>query len=131
MGTRHGDTARAGLGQPYHAAQHHVRLDSDTVPVFLETSPVSFSTALRSTGMCNVQLVCFCVFRIISRVPKISVQLSHQPPALNNEMYCISLTVQSQEEGVAKEVKLTAGLKPGTLDTSTTEILSQHKYEHT
>uniref|UniRef100_A0A4W6E3B0 Trafficking protein particle complex subunit 11 n=1 Tax=Lates calcarifer TaxID=8187 RepID=A0A4W6E3B0_LATCA len=50
---------------------------------------------------------------IISRVPKISVQLSHQPPALNNEMYCISLTVQSQEEGVAKEVKLTAGLKPG------------------
>ncbi|CAB1419099.1 unnamed protein product [Pleuronectes platessa] len=50
---------------------------------------------------------------IISRVPKISVQLSHQPPALNNEMYCISLTVQSQEEGVAKDVKLTAGLKPG------------------
>ncbi|XP_034036782.1 trafficking protein particle complex subunit 11 [Thalassophryne amazonica] len=50
---------------------------------------------------------------IISRVPKISVQLSHQPPALNNEMYCISLTVQSQEEGVAKDVKLTAGIKPG------------------
>lgn len=61
---------------------------------------------------------CFCsclLFRIISRVPKISVQLSHQPPALSNEMYCISLTVQSQEEGVAKDVKLTAGLKPGTL----------------
>uniref|UniRef100_A0A7N8Y5K1 Trafficking protein particle complex subunit 11 n=1 Tax=Mastacembelus armatus TaxID=205130 RepID=A0A7N8Y5K1_9TELE len=50
---------------------------------------------------------------IISRVPKISVQLSHQPPALNNEMYCIHLTIQSQEEGVAKDVKLTAGLKPG------------------
>uniref|UniRef100_A0A3B5BCG1 Trafficking protein particle complex subunit 11 n=1 Tax=Stegastes partitus TaxID=144197 RepID=A0A3B5BCG1_9TELE len=50
---------------------------------------------------------------IISRVPKISVQLSHQPPALTNEMFCISLTVQSQEENVAKEVKLTAGLKPG------------------
>ncbi|XP_033971616.1 trafficking protein particle complex subunit 11 [Trematomus bernacchii] len=50
---------------------------------------------------------------VISRVPKVSVQLSHQPPALNNEMYCINLTVQSQEEGVAKDVKLTAGLKPG------------------
>ncbi|XP_026213775.1 trafficking protein particle complex subunit 11 [Anabas testudineus] len=50
---------------------------------------------------------------IISRVPKISVQLSHEPPALNNEMYCIHLTVQSQEEAVAKDVKLTAGLKPG------------------
>ncbi|KAF3837743.1 hypothetical protein F7725_009511 [Dissostichus mawsoni] len=50
---------------------------------------------------------------VISRVPKVSVQLSHQPPALNNEMYCINLTVQSQEEGVAKGVKLTAGLKPG------------------
>uniref|UniRef100_A0A3Q4H062 Trafficking protein particle complex subunit 11 n=1 Tax=Neolamprologus brichardi TaxID=32507 RepID=A0A3Q4H062_NEOBR len=50
---------------------------------------------------------------IISRVPKISVQLSHQPPALTNEMYCIKLTVQSQEEAMAKDVKLTAGLKPG------------------
>ncbi|CAL8267682.1 unnamed protein product [Boreogadus saida] len=50
---------------------------------------------------------------IISRVPKISVQLSHQPPALNNEMYCITLSIQSQEEGVAREVRLTAGLKPG------------------
>lgn len=50
---------------------------------------------------------------IISRVPKISVQLNHQPPALSNEMYCIFLTIQSQEEGVAKDVKLTAGLKPG------------------
>lgn len=43
-----------------------------------------------------------------------SVKLSHQPPALNNEMYCINITVQSQEEVVAKDVKLTAGLKPGT-----------------
>lgn len=50
---------------------------------------------------------------IISRVPKISVQLSHQPPALNNEMYCLNLTIRSQEEGVARDVKLTAGLKPG------------------
>uniref|UniRef100_A0A3Q2XZI6 Trafficking protein particle complex subunit 11 n=1 Tax=Hippocampus comes TaxID=109280 RepID=A0A3Q2XZI6_HIPCM len=50
---------------------------------------------------------------IMSRVPKISVQLSHQPPALSNEMYCIHCTVQSLEEGVAKDVKLTAGLKPG------------------
>ncbi|KAG7241924.1 hypothetical protein INR49_024671 [Caranx melampygus] len=50
---------------------------------------------------------------IISRVPKMSVQLSHQPPALNNEMYWINLTVQSQEESLAKDVKLTAGLKPG------------------
>ncbi|PWA32492.1 hypothetical protein CCH79_00016673 [Gambusia affinis] len=50
---------------------------------------------------------------IISRVPRICVQLSHQPPALTNEMFCISLTVQSQEDVVAKDVKLTAGLKPG------------------
>lgn len=50
---------------------------------------------------------------VISRVPRVSVQLSHQPPALSNEMYCIHITVRSQEEGVAKDVKLTAGLKPG------------------
>lgn len=61
----------------------------------------------------DVHSVCFCMFRIISRVPKISVQLSHQPPALNNEMYWINLTVQSQEESLARDVKLTAGLKPG------------------
>lgn len=30
-------------------------------------------------------------------------------------MYHINITVQSQEEDVAKDVKLTAGLKPGTL----------------
>lgn len=34
-------------------------------------------------------------------------------------MYCINLIVQSQEEGVANDVKLTAGLKPGTLTLST------------
>lgn len=56
-------------------------------------------------------------------MPKISVQLSHQPPALNNEMYCISLTIQSQEEGVAKDVKLTAGLKPGTVTRHRSVIL--------
>uniref|UniRef100_A0A3P8WYF0 Trafficking protein particle complex subunit 11 n=1 Tax=Cynoglossus semilaevis TaxID=244447 RepID=A0A3P8WYF0_CYNSE len=50
---------------------------------------------------------------IISRVPRISVQLSHHPPALSNEIYCINLTVQSEEEGVAKDMMLTAGLKPG------------------
>ncbi|XP_013882191.1 trafficking protein particle complex subunit 11 [Austrofundulus limnaeus] len=50
---------------------------------------------------------------IISRVPKICVQLSHLPPALISEMYCIRLTVQSHEDTVAKDVKLTAGLKPG------------------
>ncbi|KAL2077658.1 hypothetical protein ACEWY4_027162 [Coilia grayii] len=50
---------------------------------------------------------------IISRVPRISVQLRHEPPALNNEMYCMTLTVESQEETVARDVKLTAGLKPG------------------
>ncbi|XP_068181246.1 trafficking protein particle complex subunit 11 [Antennarius striatus] len=50
---------------------------------------------------------------IISRVPQISVQLSHHPPALINEMYCIRLIVQSQEPCTAKDVKLTAGLKPG------------------
>uniref|UniRef100_A0A452ICD5 Trafficking protein particle complex subunit 11 n=1 Tax=Gopherus agassizii TaxID=38772 RepID=A0A452ICD5_9SAUR len=50
---------------------------------------------------------------IISRVPNISVQLQHEPPALNNEMYCLIVTVQSHEKTVAKDVKLTAGLKPG------------------
>lgn len=50
---------------------------------------------------------------ILPRVPKVSVELQHEPPALSNEMYCISVIVQSQEEGVAKDVRLTAGLKPG------------------
>ncbi|XP_029368673.1 trafficking protein particle complex subunit 11 isoform X1 [Echeneis naucrates] len=50
---------------------------------------------------------------IISRLPKLSVQLSHQPPALIHELYRISVTIESQEEGVAKDVTLTAGLKPG------------------
>ncbi|KAM4707991.1 trafficking protein particle complex subunit 11 [Discoglossus pictus] len=50
---------------------------------------------------------------IISRVPKITVQLRHEPPALNNEMYCLMITIQSQESTVIKDVKLTAGLKPG------------------
>ncbi|KAM8938658.1 trafficking protein particle complex subunit 11 [Pelodytes ibericus] len=50
---------------------------------------------------------------IISRVPKISVQLRHEPPALNNEMYCLMITIQSQESTIIKDVKLTAGLKPG------------------
>ncbi|XP_046870034.1 trafficking protein particle complex subunit 11 [Hypomesus transpacificus] len=50
---------------------------------------------------------------IISRVPRISIQLSHQPPALNNEMYLITVSIQSHEDTVARDVKLTAGLKPG------------------
>ncbi|XP_068596218.1 trafficking protein particle complex subunit 11 [Brachionichthys hirsutus] len=50
---------------------------------------------------------------IVSRVPKISVQLRHRPPALLNEMYRIRLTVQSQEDSKARDVRLTAGLKPG------------------
>uniref|UniRef100_A0A672R5H8 Trafficking protein particle complex subunit 11 n=1 Tax=Sinocyclocheilus grahami TaxID=75366 RepID=A0A672R5H8_SINGR len=50
---------------------------------------------------------------IISRVPKISVQLTHEPPALTNEMYCMIVTIQSKEDTVAKDIKLTAGLKPG------------------
>uniref|UniRef100_A0A8C3FQ10 Trafficking protein particle complex subunit 11 n=1 Tax=Chrysemys picta bellii TaxID=8478 RepID=A0A8C3FQ10_CHRPI len=50
---------------------------------------------------------------IISRVPNISVLLQHEPPALTNEMYCLIVTVQSHEKTVAKDVKLTAGLKPG------------------
>ncbi|OXB75240.1 UNVERIFIED_CONTAM: hypothetical protein H355_008654 [Colinus virginianus] len=54
-----------------------------------------------------------CPFMIISRVPNISVQLRHEPPALTNEMYCLIVTIESHEETVAKDVKLTAGLKPG------------------
>ncbi|KAJ1215559.1 hypothetical protein NDU88_003167 [Pleurodeles waltl] len=50
---------------------------------------------------------------IISRVPKISVQLRHEPPALTNEMYCLIVTIHSTEETTLKDVKLTAGLKPG------------------
>ncbi|XP_026135953.1 trafficking protein particle complex subunit 11-like isoform X1 [Carassius auratus] len=50
---------------------------------------------------------------ILSRVPKISVQLTHEPPALTNEMYCMIVTIQSEEDTVAKDIKLTAGLKPG------------------
>ncbi|XP_065131346.1 trafficking protein particle complex subunit 11 isoform X1 [Paramisgurnus dabryanus] len=50
---------------------------------------------------------------IISRVPRISVQLTHEPPALTNEMYYMTVTIQSEEDTVAKDIKLTAGLKPG------------------
>ncbi|XP_055034495.2 trafficking protein particle complex subunit 11 isoform X2 [Misgurnus anguillicaudatus] len=50
---------------------------------------------------------------IISRVPRISVHLTHEPPALTNEMYCMTVTIQSEEDTVAKDIKLTAGLKPG------------------
>lgn len=50
---------------------------------------------------------------IISRVPRISVQLTHEPPALANEMYYMTVTIQSEEDTVAKDIKLTAGLKPG------------------
>lgn len=105
MGSVLGGASRAGLGQSDHAAQYHV----STIILVLKVS-VGLSVPTE-----RVTFLCFCLLcRIISRVPKISVQLSHQSPALNNEMYCIHLTVQSQEEGVAKDVKLTAGLKPGT-----------------
>ncbi|XP_020863258.1 trafficking protein particle complex subunit 11 isoform X3 [Phascolarctos cinereus] len=50
---------------------------------------------------------------IISRVPNISVHLRHEPPALTNEMYCLTVTIQSQEKTPIRDVKLTAGLKPG------------------
>uniref|UniRef100_A0A5F8G8L2 Trafficking protein particle complex subunit 11 n=1 Tax=Monodelphis domestica TaxID=13616 RepID=A0A5F8G8L2_MONDO len=50
---------------------------------------------------------------IISRVPNISVHLRHEPPALTNEMYCLTVTIQSQEKTTIRDVKLTAGLKPG------------------
>ncbi|XP_014447878.1 trafficking protein particle complex subunit 11 isoform X3 [Tupaia chinensis] len=50
---------------------------------------------------------------IISRVPNISVHLRHEPPALTNEMYCLVVTVQSHEKTPIRDVKLTAGLKPG------------------
>ncbi|CAI9171641.1 unnamed protein product [Rangifer tarandus platyrhynchus] len=50
---------------------------------------------------------------IISRVPNISVHLRHDPPALTNEMYCLVVTVQSHEKTPIRDVKLTAGLKPG------------------
>lgn len=46
-------------------------------------------------------------------MPNISVQLSHEPPALMNEMYCLTVTIESHEKTIAKDVKLTAGLKPG------------------
>lgn len=62
----------------------------------------------------NDGLLWFCFYkRVISRVPNISVQLQHEPPALTNEMYCLIVTIESHEKTVAKDVKLTAGLKPG------------------
>jgi len=50
---------------------------------------------------------------IISRVPNISVHLRHDPPALTNEMYCLVVTIESHEKTRIRDVKLTAGLKPG------------------
>ncbi|XP_043918491.1 trafficking protein particle complex subunit 11 [Protopterus annectens] len=50
---------------------------------------------------------------VISRVPKICVQLRHEPPALTNEMYCLIVTIQSMENTTVRDVRLTAGLKPG------------------
>ncbi|XP_078252931.1 trafficking protein particle complex subunit 11 [Rhinoraja longicauda] len=50
---------------------------------------------------------------VISRIPKVSVQLRHEPPTLTNEMYCLAVTVKSEEVTTAGDVKLTAGLKPG------------------
>ncbi|XP_038611097.1 trafficking protein particle complex subunit 11 [Tachyglossus aculeatus] len=50
---------------------------------------------------------------IISRVPNVSVQLRHEPPALTNEMYCLAVVIQSRETTPIRDVKLTAGLKPG------------------
>ncbi|XP_008572896.1 PREDICTED: trafficking protein particle complex subunit 11 [Galeopterus variegatus] len=50
---------------------------------------------------------------IISRIPNISVHLRHEPPALTNEMYCLVVTVQSYEKTQIRDMKLTAGLKPG------------------
>ncbi|XP_069796522.1 trafficking protein particle complex subunit 11 isoform X3 [Narcine bancroftii] len=50
---------------------------------------------------------------VISRVPRLLVQLRHEPPTLTNEMYCLAITVLSEEVTTAKDMKLTAGLKPG------------------
>lgn len=41
------------------------------------------------------------------------MHLKHEPPALANEMYCLVVTVQSHEKTHIRDVKLTAGLKPG------------------
>lgn len=41
------------------------------------------------------------------------MHLRHDPPALTNEMYRLVVTVQSHEKTPIRDVKLTAGLKPG------------------
>uniref|UniRef100_A0A8C4RKL2 Trafficking protein particle complex subunit 11 n=1 Tax=Erpetoichthys calabaricus TaxID=27687 RepID=A0A8C4RKL2_ERPCA len=50
---------------------------------------------------------------VISRIPKVSVQLHHEPPALTNEMYCMMVNIESQEDSLIRDIKLTVGLKPG------------------
>lgn len=101
LGARQRGASGARLGRHHSAEQHHVG-DS------LGTGTIQRQEAL---GFIPALLLFLC--RIISRVPKISVVLSHQPPILTNEMYCIRLAVQSQEDAVARDVQLTTGLKPG------------------
>lgn len=59
-------------------------------------------------------------------MPNISVQLSHEPPALMNEMYCLTVIIESYEKTIAKDVKLTAGLKPGIHYVTSYYWLSHH-----
>uniref|UniRef100_A0A8C2PD44 Trafficking protein particle complex subunit 11 n=1 Tax=Capra hircus TaxID=9925 RepID=A0A8C2PD44_CAPHI len=65
---------------------------------------------------------------IISRVPNVSVHLRHDPPALTNEMYCLVVTVQSHEKTLIRDVKLTAGLKPGKLFFSKFHLLGSRMF---
>ncbi|OXB57311.1 hypothetical protein ASZ78_008876 [Callipepla squamata] len=54
-------------------------------------------------------------FKFVAKTEDVGkkIELRHEPPALTNEMYCLIVTIESHEETVAKDVKLTAGLKPG------------------
>ncbi|KAG2465623.1 TPC11 protein, partial [Polypterus senegalus] len=59
---------------------------------------------------------------VISRIPKISVQLHHEPPALTNEMYCMMVNIDSQEDSLIRDIKLTVGLKPVVHENMTLKI---------
>lgn len=97
---------RGSLGQRPRPGQHHVSRACQAG---------SFRVSLPETRLFLKRPVPYCGFpqRVISRVPNISVHLRHDPPALTNEMYCLVVTVQSHEKAQIRDVKLTAGLKPG------------------
>lgn len=104
---------RAALGQHSHSGQHDVSGPARQLVKGLITSFKDFVRIICFLKKVSDLAEVFFFQRIISRVPNISVHLRHDPPALTNEMYCLVVTVQSHEKTEIRDVKLTAGLKPG------------------